>query len=63
MAPVAREMKGGVFGAVDRASNSKGLLTRARSEAGRGPACTAVADGNEREKEMEIETERIGREA
>lgn len=27
------------FEAVDRASNSKGLLTRARSEAGRDPAC------------------------
>lgn len=27
------------YEAVDRASNSKGLLTRARSEAGRGPAC------------------------
>lgn len=27
------------YEAVDRASNSKGLLTRARSEAGRDPAC------------------------
>lgn len=50
MAPVAREMKGGVFEAVDRASNSKGLLTQARSEAGRGPACTVVAMGTSERK-------------
>lgn len=39
----------GEFEAVDRASNSKGLLTQACSEAGRGPAC--VGDMRERKRD------------
>lgn len=44
--------KGGrEFGAVDRALNLKGLLTRARSEAGRGPAVSPRRWVQERERE------------
>lgn len=58
---LVREVKGGEFGAVDRASNSKGLLTRARSEAGRGPACTSSGDKREREREERREGRGRGR--
>jgi len=57
MARAAREARRGENSRLlTEASNSKGLLTRARSEAGRGPACVPHwRHAGERERERERE--------